>query len=182
MTTEDRQTTETAPPAARLRGAEPGHVLSEFERLLTESGCPNCRHVAEIERSFFSWFQIESHTSAEVQAKLRAAMGMCPAHARRLLEGVGEGHVMTIVMREALAGARIALRPDAQIGPCPACEAAAFGTHARTLLIDGLSDPAPARAYIRARRDMPCPFPRRAAKHRFADGQGARGAAVGEPL
>ncbi|MFZ0380117.1 MAG: hypothetical protein WCD11_35870 [Solirubrobacteraceae bacterium] len=148
MTTEDRQTTGSAPPAARLRGAQPGHVLSEFERLLTESGCPNCRHVAEIERSFFSWFEIESHTSAEVQAKLRAAMGMCPAHARRLLEGVGEGHVMTIVMREALAGARVALRPDAQIGPCPACESVAFGTrHARTLLIDGLRDPALARAY-----------------------------------
>ena len=131
MTTEERQTTESAPVAAGLRQAERGHVLSEFEKLLTESGCPNCRHVAEIERSFFSWFEIESHTSAEVQAKLRAAMGMRPAHARRLLEGVGEGHVMTIVMREALAGARVGLRPDAQIGACPACEAVAFGDPSR---------------------------------------------------
>ncbi len=148
MTTDDRQTTESSPPTARLRQGEPGHVLSEFERLMTEPGCPSCRHVAEIERSFFSWFEIESHTSAEVQAQLRAAMGMCPAHARRLLGGVGEGHVMTIVMREALAGARLALRPDAQIGPCPACESVAFGTrHAGTLLIDGLRDPALARLY-----------------------------------
>jgi hypothetical protein len=148
MTTDDRQTTESSPPAARLRRAKPGHILSEFERLLTEPGCPSCRHVAQIERSFFSWFEIESHTSAEVQGQLRAAMGMCPAHARRLLEGVGEGHVMTIVMREALAGARLALRPDAHVGPCPACESVAFGNHrARTLLVDGLGDPSLARRY-----------------------------------
>ncbi|HTX12579.1 MAG TPA: hypothetical protein VME22_28440 [Solirubrobacteraceae bacterium] len=145
ITTDNRQTTA---PTANPREPEAAHVLSEFERLLTEPGCPSCRHVAEIERSFFSWFEIESHTSAEVQAQLRSAMGMCPAHARRLLAGVGEGHVMTIVMREALAGARLALRPDGHVGPCPACESIAFGTrHARTLLIDGLRDPALARQY-----------------------------------
>jgi hypothetical protein len=148
MTTDDRQTTQSPPRQARPREAGAARVLSEFERLLSEPGCPSCRHVTEIERSFFSWFEIESHTSAEVQAQLRAAMGMCPAHARRLLEGVGEGHVMTIVMREALAGARLALRPDAQIGPCPACESVAFGVrHARTLLLDGLRDSALARGY-----------------------------------
>jgi hypothetical protein len=130
-------------------------VLSEFERLLTEPGCPCCRHVAERERSFFSWFEIESHTTSDVQARLREAMGMCPAHARRLLESVGSGHVMTIVTREALAGARHAIRGDAQLGPCPACQAAEFAAgHARILLVDGLRDPALARQY--AQHDGVC--------------------------
>jgi len=137
ISTDDSQTTQEAP-----------RILSELEKLLTEPGCPTCRHVAATERSFFSWFEIESHTTSEVQAQLRAAMGMCPAHARRLIEDLGGGHVMTIVMREALAGARLALRGEAQIGPCPACEAAAFSTrHGRTLLVDGLRDPALARLY-----------------------------------
>jgi hypothetical protein len=125
------------------------HVLSEFERLLTESGCPACRHIAETERSFFSWFEIESHTSSEMQAQLRAAMGMCPAHTRRLVESLGAGHIMTIVMREALAGARRVIRGDVQLGPCPACAALEFGAgRAPTLVIDGVQDPALARRYV----------------------------------
>jgi hypothetical protein len=154
--TDDRQTRRTAPwPGdGALGAASPGdpvgspRILSELERRLAEPGCPNCRHVQETERSFFSWFEIESHTAAAMHAQLRASMGMCPAHARRLLEGVGGGHIMTIVMRESLAGARLALRSDGQIGPCPACESVAFGTrHARSLLIDGLGDPSVARQY-----------------------------------
>ena len=156
MSTDDSQTTRSprgrsdavAVPSPRVRPTAPTHVLSEFERLLGEPGCPSCRHVSETERSFFSWFEIESHTAREMQAQLRASMGMCPVHARRLLEGVGDGHVMTIVMREALAGARLALRAEADVGSCPACNSAAFGTrHARTLLVDGLRDPAIARLY-----------------------------------
>ena len=124
------------------------HVLSEFERLLTESGCPACRHIAETERSFFSWFEIESHTSSEMQAQLRAAMGMCPAHTRRLVERLGAGHIMTIVMREALAGARRVIAEDVKLGPCPACAALTFASgRARTLVIDGMQDPALARRY-----------------------------------
>lgn len=123
-------------------------MLSEFERLLTEPGCPSCRYIAEVERSFFSWFEIESHTVSEVQAELRAAMGMCPVHARRLLESVGEGPIMTIVMREALAGARVVIRGEAQVETCPACAAAGSAAdYARRLLLDGLQDPALGRLY-----------------------------------
>ncbi len=156
ISTDDRQSTRNSPSqtgasavgAVSRRQAESRRVLSELERLLTEPGCPSCRYVAETERSFFSWFEIESHTTAEVQAQLRAAMGMCPAHSRRLLEGVGEGHVTTIVMREALAGAGLALRGESQISSCPACDSATFAVrHARTLLVDGLRDPALARLY-----------------------------------
>ena len=143
ISTDDSQTAQN--PASQTA---PVRLLSELERLLAGHGCPSCRHVEEVERSFFSWFEIESHTSSEMHAQLRGSMGLCPAHARRLLEGAGEGHVMTIAMREALAGARLGLRDDAQIGPCPACESAAFGARqARALLLDGLRDPAIARLY-----------------------------------
>ncbi|HYB31601.1 MAG TPA: hypothetical protein VEF89_33770 [Solirubrobacteraceae bacterium] len=122
--------------------------MSELESLFTEPGCPVCRHVADAERRFFSWFVIESHTVAEVQAELRAAMGMCPVHARRSVEELGEGHVMTIVMREALAGARSAVKDNTRAGTCPACAAvAAASNRARSLLLDGLRNPAVARLY-----------------------------------
>jgi len=156
MDTDDRETRQsTASRAgtgvagtAGIGHGEVQRVLSELERLLTEPGCPVCRYVAETERSFFSWFEIESYTSVEVQRQLRAAMGMCPAHARRLIDGVGEGHIMTVVMREALAGARSAVREDSQIGLCAACVAVASGSNrARTLLLHGLQDPSLARRY-----------------------------------
>ncbi len=124
------------------------HVLSELERLLRQPGCPACAYVEEAERSYFSWLQIESFSVAEVQARLRASMGMCPVHSRRLVEEIGEGHVMTIVMREALAGARQRARDELQPGACPACEAAAFSAQrARQMVVDGLSDPHRARLY-----------------------------------
>jgi len=125
-------------------------LISELERLLREPGCPVCRSVDEGERSFFSWFQIESFSAAEVHARLRAGMGMCPRHSRRLVEelGEGEGHIMTTVMRHALAGARQVLRGGGHPGPCPACEAVAFGAQrGRNVLLGGLSDPGHARLY-----------------------------------
>ena len=134
-------------PAAQ-GGAAP-RVVSELERLLRTPGCPACGYVDEAERSFFSWLQIESHTVAEVQARLRASMGMCPVHSRRLVEGVGGGHMMTILLREALAGARRRLRDEGEPGPCPACEAVAFGAQrARQMVLDGLNNPAQARLYF----------------------------------
>ena len=156
MDTDDRETRQSTSARAPTRMAgvagparpEVPHVLSEFERLLTERACPVCRYVADTERSFFSWFEIESYSSSAVQAQLRAGMGMCPAHARRLIDGLGEGHIMTIVMREALAGARSVLRDDTQIGSCAACAAVASGsTRARSFLLDGLQDPSLVRLY-----------------------------------
>ncbi len=56
---------------------------------------------------------------------------------------------MTIVMREALAGARQRARDERQTGPCPACEATAFSAQrARHMVLDGLGDPARARPYF----------------------------------
>jgi hypothetical protein len=123
-------------------------VLSELERLFLEPGCPSCRYLEEVERSFFSWFRIESFTTAEMQASLRAGMGMCPAHSRRLADDEAEGHVMTTVMRHALSGARQTLREAGQPGVCPACEASGFGAQrARGVLLDSLPMGDHARLY-----------------------------------
>lgn len=107
--------------SGRPAASTSGRILSEFERLLGVDACPSCTYLAEAERSFFSWFAIESHTVAQMQAKLRAAMGMCPAHSRRLVQQLGEGPIMTIVMREALAGARQRVHGEVDAGACPAC-------------------------------------------------------------
>lgn len=58
------------------------HVLSEVESLLRDQACPACRQVDEAERSFFSWFEIESFSSAEMHARLRSAMGLVPCEPR----------------------------------------------------------------------------------------------------
>ena len=123
-------------------------MLSEFERLLQEPGCPACGHVAEGERAVFSWFQIESFMNAERRLVFAPGWDMCPAHVRRLVDEVGEGHVMTVVAREALSGARQILQGEGDPGPCPACEATARASgHACRLLVDGLQEPANARLY-----------------------------------
>lgn len=123
-------------------------MVSELERLLREPGCPACRYVSETERTFFSWFQIESFSSPAVQAQLRAGLGMCPAHSRRLVEELGEGHIMTTVAREALSGALQLIGAQTQAGACPACEVVANGSRrACQLVLDGLLDPALTRLY-----------------------------------
>ncbi|MGH2894458.1 MAG: hypothetical protein ACRDPM_14520 [Solirubrobacteraceae bacterium] len=97
-------------------------LLSEFEHLLEHPGCPACTSMADAEGSYFRWFANESYSSPEVLAQLRAGMGMCPAHSRRLVEETGSGAVATIVLREALAGARQRLGADSgETGPCPVC-------------------------------------------------------------
>jgi hypothetical protein len=94
---------------------------SELVGLLRADECPACQFLDNAERSFFSWFVNENHASASVQARLRASMGMCPAHSRRLIQDPGAGSVLTTVVRAALAGARSCLRDELRAGPCPAC-------------------------------------------------------------
>lgn len=76
MSTQDRQVEQdparvAGAPVLAAREVGSPRLLSEFESLLNEPGCPACRHIAEeTERSFFSWFQIESYSSGEMQAQL----------------------------------------------------------------------------------------------------------------
>lgn len=112
---------------------------SELACLLRTDECPACQFLGKADRSFFSWFVNENHTSATVQAQLRASMGMCPAHSRRLIQDPGAGAVVTTVVREGLAGARARLRDELPVGPCPACASLSRSAHdVAHLLIDGL--------------------------------------------
>jgi hypothetical protein len=123
-------------------------VLSEFEHLLRDGGCPVCTHLANAERSFFSWFANENHSSATVHAQLRAGMGMCPAHSRGLVDQIGAGPIMSIVMREALAGAREQIRGESRARSCPACDSlAASSEYVNHLAIDSLRRAGHARLY-----------------------------------
>jgi len=145
ITTEDPGTIEAPVPPTSGPGTR---LISELERLLREPGCPACGYVGEIERSFFSWFQIESFSSPQVQARLRAGLGMCPSHSRRLVEELGGGHILTTVVREALAGGLQNIRGETQAGPCPACEALEAGSRRGCrLVLDGFADPGLARLY-----------------------------------
>jgi hypothetical protein len=88
-------------------------LRSEVEVLLSERGCPVCRFVAQAEDRFFSWFAIESHSAPEMIEQLRAALGLCPAHTRHLLDGNIEAVTLTSVYTrtaEGTADARITWR------------------------------------------------------------------------
>ena len=125
-----------------------GRILTELEHLLEGPDCPACQYVDEAERSFFSWFAIESYTTVQMQARLRASMGMCPAHLRRLMHEVTQPHILTAVMRQAVAGAQACLRSAVEPGVCPACEAATSAAdRAGRLVAEGLLDPLQARRY-----------------------------------
>ncbi len=102
----------------------------------------------EAERGFFSWFGIESYGEVAVQVGLRAAMGMCPAHSRRLVDELGEGKLMDAVAGQALDGARDALSGALRPGRCPACEAVAVAVDNAQHQVEGrLRDPATAARY-----------------------------------
>jgi hypothetical protein len=123
-------------------------LLSEFESILREPGCPICHQAAEAERNFFCWFEIESFSTAETQSRLRAAMGMCPAHSRRLIQTVGAENVLNIAAREAVAGARQILGSELQADRCPVCEAVAFTSErACAVLLRALNDGVNQRLY-----------------------------------
>jgi hypothetical protein len=116
-----------------------GRTLSEFGHLLGNDGCPVCTSTTAAERTFFSWFANENHTAADVQAQLRAAMGMCAVHSRRIVEDLGAGPITTIVMREALGGALQRLRSESPGGSCAVCASLAGNSeYVHHVIIDAL--------------------------------------------
>ncbi|MGH2886634.1 MAG: hypothetical protein ACRDPA_28745, partial [Solirubrobacteraceae bacterium] len=123
-------------------------MLTEFEHLLGRGGCPACAYLAQAESSFFSWFQNENYSSAEVQAQVRAGMGMCPVHSRRVVDEIGAGPITTVVAREALAGAIQHVRGEARVGSCAACDTLAGSSeYVNHLVIDALHGVNGARRY-----------------------------------
>ena len=128
--------------------SERSRILTELEHLLEGPECPACQYVEEAERSFFSWFAIESYTTVEMQTRLRASIGMCPAHVRRLIDEVSQPHILTAVLRQAVTGAQDCLRGSVAPGVCPACEATtSAAARVSRLAAEGLLDSTHARLY-----------------------------------
>jgi hypothetical protein len=118
-----------------------GRPRSEIDVLLDQPGCPTCGFVEQYEQSFFSWFEIENHATAEMRAALRSAMGMCPEHWRRLIDEVEEASVLAPVSSYGVAGALDHIAGAGVPGACPACSARAFATsRASRMLIETLDD------------------------------------------
>ena len=154
MTTKDRTQSAglagseclTRSRAVRARAAAAGTWVSGRARTSKRS-----------ERSFFSWFEIESFSAAEMQARLRAGMGMCPEHSRT--SGRGDrraGHIMTTWCARRWPARARALRGERSAGPCPACEAVACrgrGAHASWSAM--VCRPGHRAAVLRARRHLP---------------------------
>lgn len=156
-------------------------LLSEFERLLSDPGCPACTSLAEAERSHFAWFANENHTSPTVQSQLRAGMGMCPVHSRRLVHELGAGSVSTIVLRHALAGALPRIRGDGQPGRCVVCDALSRRSESiMHMVIDALNRDADLRRFhthagmclehLRALAHTAAPAPVQVAAERLLEG------------
>ena len=139
---------ERVPGGLVTRQVRQVRILTELEHLLDGPQCPACQYIDEAERSFFSWFAIESYTTTEVQARLRASMGMCAAHLRRLIDEVSQTHILTTVMRHAVVGAQARLRDEIAAGVCPGCQATTSAAgRVSQLVAEGLLDPAHARLY-----------------------------------
>ena len=126
-------------------------LRSEVEVLLSEDGCPACRFVAQAEDRFFRWFAIESHAAPETIERLRAALGMCPAHTRRLLGGELEPATLTSVYREVAKTAVARVAAQDPPAACPACASAQFNVNlVLTGVLRGLDDQRLAGRYVEA--------------------------------
>jgi hypothetical protein len=87
-------------------------------------------------------------SAGSVQADLRASMGMCAVHSRRLMEDPGPGPIMTSVVHEGVVGALAQLREPTQVGRCPACHSLSRSLDdARRLVVNALGQNAAARRY-----------------------------------
>lgn len=135
------------PARARRRPRLPDN-RDNIARFVVGSGCPICGFVADAQERFFAWFRIETYNQEHMLRRLRAALGFCPAHSRRLLSDEQAGDLITSVGGQLVLGAQDRLAGSGRLGRCPACENAhwAFG-HALRLVLGALDDPELARAY-----------------------------------
>jgi len=139
---------------ARPRGPDGPHgpdadEVSAATRVLHQAGgaCPACQAERQATERFFFWFVAESYQYGEMRAKLRASLGLCPPHTRRLLRDPPAGVLITTLRGVVAAAIRRLDKPRAA-GPCPACQAVAEHTgHAIGTLLAGLGDAAVADGY-----------------------------------
>ncbi|MEO3749172.1 hypothetical protein [Streptomyces sp. B6B3] len=108
--------------AARATDAE--RAGRDALHLLAEGLCAVCRQRDDGARSWLRYFVNDSNADPGVRARVRDAVGFCPAHTRHLLGDTSASWLLPSVQGEALAGGLRLLDDDrARRGPCPACEA-----------------------------------------------------------
>jgi hypothetical protein len=124
-------------------------ALRDALHLLRDGLCAVCRERDDGARSWLAYFVDDSNSEESVRARLRAAVGFCPAHTRQLLAGTSAPWLMPRVHAEALAGGLRLLSDGGRLGPCPACEAGeAAAQRAVTGILRALGEP-PVREALR---------------------------------
>jgi hypothetical protein len=92
---------------------------------LREIGCPACRRGEFADERFVFGFVYEHHNDGRTLDALRASLGFCDVHTRRLLSHQDAPHVMSLVYAEVVAAAVARLRAghpaDGGTQPCPMC-------------------------------------------------------------
>ena len=124
---------------------------SALLRDLAEPGCPACRRGAWSEDRYEFGFIYEHHGDRYTLAHLRASLGFCAAHTRRLLRRHEAQWVMPLVYAEVVRAAREDLGPRSTapaVRPCPMCESQGqvAGAFLRALVV-ALRDPHVAETY-----------------------------------
>lgn len=78
----------------RRRRAGVASSAGELAGLVARDGCPLCGVLAQAEDRWFFWFVAESYSFPELTGQLRASLGLCPAHTRRLLASTAPVNVV----------------------------------------------------------------------------------------
>ncbi len=121
-------------------------------------GCPACNLQEESADRWIGYFIAEGNAEDEVVQALRASLGPCARHTRRLVAARGGADVFA---RTAVDLAREALRQvggDGVRSPCPACARESWaGEHATATVLGALSRPGsdPWRAGLERRFCLP---------------------------
>ncbi len=129
---------------SRPGAAVPGGRRGEREGLLQlgADGCPACNLAAESADRWIGYFIAEGNAEEEVARAVRASLGPCPRHTRRLVAARGGAEVFA---RSAVDVAREALRrvgADEIRAPCPACAREAWAEgHAIAAALGALARP-----------------------------------------
>ena len=130
-------------PSATPLPRGPSHLaLFGAEDLLSRTGCPVCRYVAEAGDRFLGWFALEAHADASMITRLCESLGLCPPHTRGLLGQPGAADRMTAVYRYLLQAALSYLATGTSPkAPCLACVRDAESMdRALDTLLTGLQD------------------------------------------
>jgi hypothetical protein len=106
--------------------------------LLQAAGCPACRYGDESADTYLSWFALEGYGDVDMLRRLRASLGMCARHTRRLFAQPGAAARLTMVYRHVLAG--VLAEPGRPPATCPACaHDAAAEERVTEILLDDLA-------------------------------------------